>query len=56
MEKAIDIDSQRELLLDDYLFESVEMLSFKLLSPKPAEKVLDFDANWEGRFLPREVQ
>ena len=47
-DQPINIGSRLELLLDDYLVESMKNLSFKLHSPRPAEKVLNFDAPWEG--------
>ena len=46
---AIDIGARRELLLDGALFSTIEDLSFRLHSPVPAEKVLDFDDPWEGQ-------
>ncbi|MBN78644.1 MAG: hypothetical protein CMJ70_00780 [Planctomycetaceae bacterium] len=48
-EPPIQLGSRRELMLDDYLFSSLKNLQFRLHSPRLAEKVLDFDAPWEGR-------
>ncbi len=48
-EAPIELGSRRELMLDGYLFESVRNLEFRQHSPREAEKVLDLDADWEGR-------
>ena len=48
-EMPIHLGSRRELMLDDYLFSSIEHLHFRLHTPRLAEKVLEFDAPWEGR-------
>lgn len=48
-EPPLDIGSRRELLLDGANFSKIENLSFRLHSPVPAEKVLEFDAPWEGQ-------
>ena len=45
----MQLGSRRELMLDDYLFSSLENLQFRLHPPRLAEKVLEFDAPWEGR-------
>ena len=45
----IDLGSRRELMLDGYLFDAIDNLQFRLHPPRLAEKVLDFDAPWEGR-------
>jgi hypothetical protein len=43
------IGSRRELMLDDFLFSSLEgKLSFRMHQPQLAEKVFEFDAPWEG--------
>ena len=44
----IEIGSRRELLLDDYLIESMENLEFRLHSPQSRERVLVFDKPWEN--------
>ncbi|MBM82503.1 MAG: hypothetical protein CMJ78_18220 [Planctomycetaceae bacterium] len=36
-------------MLDNYLFAELKNLSFRQHSPREAEKILDLDANWEGR-------
>ena len=47
-EGPISIGSRLELLLDDYLIESMQRkLSFRMHSPQMAERVLHFDAPWE---------
>ena len=46
----INIGSRLELLLDDYLIESMPGLSFKLHTPRLAERVVDFDSPWEIRY------
>ncbi|MBP90270.1 MAG: hypothetical protein CMJ64_26785 [Planctomycetaceae bacterium] len=48
-EEPIQLGSRRELMLDDFLFSEVDGLEFRQHSPREAEKVLNFDANWEGR-------
>ena len=48
-ERPIDIGSRLELFLDDHLIDSIDNLSFELHSPRPAERVLHFDAPWEGQ-------
>ena len=48
-ESVVEVSDRRELLLDGHLFDRIESLSFRLHSPSPREKVLDFDAPWEGR-------
>jgi hypothetical protein len=46
--QPIDIGSRLELLLDDYLIESLTGLSFQLHPPQPAEVALTFDKPWDG--------
>ena len=46
--EPIDVGSRLELLLDDYLIESMESLQFHLHRPRPAEKVLAFDKPWDN--------
>jgi hypothetical protein len=46
--KPIELASRLELLLDDYLIDSMENLQFQLHSPRPAERVLVFDKPWEN--------
>jgi len=48
VDKPIELGSRRELMLDDYLFKSLSKLSFKMHSPRVAEKAIAFDAPWEG--------
>ena len=40
---------RRELMLDDFLFESVQNLTFRQHTIKDEERVLDLNADWEGR-------
>lgn len=46
---AIVLGNRRELMLDDHLWERITGLQFRQHQPREAEKVLDFDAAWEGR-------
>ncbi len=46
---AIPLGNRRELMLDDHLWERITDLQFRQHQPREAEKVLDFDAAWEGR-------
>lgn len=46
--KPIDVGSRLELLVDDYLIESMENLEFRLHSPKSQERVMVFDKPWEN--------
>jgi hypothetical protein len=48
-QSAINVGMRRELMLDDYLFATVDNLVFRQHTLREKEKVLDFDANWEGR-------
>ncbi len=48
--EPIDVGSRLELMLDDYLVESMESLQFHLHRPRPAEKVLAFDKPWENPY------
>jgi len=45
--EPIEIGSRLELLLDDHLIATMKDLSFRLHSPRPAERVLNFDTPWE---------
>jgi poly(3-hydroxybutyrate) depolymerase len=45
----IQLDSRLELLLDDWLIESMDNLRFELHQPRLAERVLEFDKPWENR-------
>ena len=47
--ETIDLGTRRELMLDDYLFDTIDQLSFRQHAPQERERILDFDANWEGR-------
>jgi len=47
-EAAIPIGSQRELLVDDYLIDSMTGVELRLHHPAPGEPVLTLDAPWEG--------
>ena len=47
-QEPLDIGSRLELFVDDYLIESMEGVEAKLHSPRPAERVLSFDRDWEG--------
>ena len=44
----VNIGSRLELMLDDYLVESMDNLTFLRHSPVPAECVLKFDDPWDG--------
>jgi len=46
---TIHLGTRRELILDDYLFAETRNLEFRQHSPREAETVLHFDADWEGR-------
>ena len=45
---VLKLGSRLELLVDDYLIDSMEGLELKLHSPRSAGKVLEFDRSWEG--------
>ncbi len=47
-ETPINVGSRLELLLDDWLIESMEGLSFVLHTPRLAETVVLFDKPWEN--------
>ena len=47
---AIELGTRRELFVDDFLIEHSENVRLRLHHPRPAERVLDFDAAWEGPF------
>ena len=47
-EEPRDIGSRLELLVDDWLIDSMNDLELKLHSPRPAGKVLILDRPWEG--------
>ena len=47
--EPLHLGSRRELMLDDYLFQTIQDLEFRQHSPRDAEKILDLDADWEGR-------
>lgn len=46
--KPIDIGTRRELLLDDYLLESLDGAELALNRPQPREVAIEHDAPWEG--------
>jgi hypothetical protein len=50
LDSPVNIGSRLELLLDDYLIESMPSLSFKLHTPRLAERVVNFDSPWEIRY------
>ena len=45
---AIPIGSQRELLVDDYLVDTMQGVELRLHQPTPREVVLRYDRPWEG--------
>jgi hypothetical protein len=47
-EKGLDIGSQRELFVDDWLIERVQGVERKMHRPEPREVVIVCDAPWEG--------
>jgi hypothetical protein len=47
-EAPIDLGSRRELLVDDYLLESLDGVTLKLHKPEAREVVLTCDRPWEG--------
>lgn len=49
--KPIDIGSRLELMVDDYLINSMDKVSFQLHHPQRAEKVLVKEHPWEGEGL-----
>ncbi|NWG13966.1 MAG: hypothetical protein HXY20_10575 [Acidobacteria bacterium] len=49
-DKTIQLGNRLELMLDDYLIASMKDLEFVLHSPQPAERVMTFEAPWEGPF------
>ena len=48
--ESLAIGTRLELLLDDYLIESRRNVEFDVHQPRPAEKVMTFEAPWEGPF------
>ena len=48
--ETVTIGSRLELMLDDYLIESSTNLNFDVHQPQPAEKVMTFEAPWEGPY------
>jgi len=46
--EPIDIGSRLELMVDDYLIDTMSGLEFRLHHPTPKEVVLVHDAPWEG--------
>ena len=44
----MDIGSRLELFVDGHLIESLKGTRLKLHPPRPAERVLDFNREWEG--------
>jgi hypothetical protein len=47
-EAAIEIGRERELLVDDYLIDSMSGVELRLHHPVPGEVVFALDAPWEG--------
>jgi hypothetical protein len=47
---AINIGSNRELFVDDYLIDKIDNLIFYLHNPIEKGKVISFDKPWEGSF------
>ena len=47
--EPVDIGSNRELMLDDHLFSSMQRLGFRQHRPVEREMSLDFSEPWEGR-------
>ena len=45
---SLSIGSRLELFVDGHLIESLKGARLKLHSPRPAERVLSFDREWEG--------
>ena len=46
--ESVDIGSRLELFVDGHLIESLKGTRLKLHPPRPAERVLFFDREWEG--------
>ena len=46
--ESVDIGSRLELFVDGHLIESLKGARLKLHAPRPAERVLDFNREWEG--------
>nr|WRX36719.1 hypothetical protein [uncultured bacterium] len=46
----VDIESQRELFVDQYLIASLDGARLVLHRPQAREKVFEFDAPWEGLY------
>jgi len=46
----VDIDSQRELFVDQYLIESLDGARLVLHRPQARERVFEFDKPWEGLY------
>ncbi len=49
-EGVVDMGNRLELLVDDFLIGELQNTSLVMHHPTPAEKVLDFDKDWEGRY------
>ena len=50
VEQPIDSQDRLELLVDHFLIEEMKGVALTLHQPIPAEKVLAFDKDWEGRY------
>ncbi len=51
MPAPLDLDSRRELLVDDFLFDHLENVGLRLHHPVPQEVVLRSERPWEGNML-----
>ena len=50
MAQPIELGAQRQLLVDDYLFDQIKDLKLTMHSPRNEGPVLYFDRPWEGDF------
>ena len=48
--EPINIESTRELFIDDFLIESLENAEIRLSTPRDEGPVHKFDKSWEGPF------
>ena len=48
--EPINIESKRELFIDDFLIESLENAEIRLSTPRDEGLVHKFDKSWEGPF------
>ena len=48
--EPINVESKRELFIDDFLIESLQNAEIRLSTPRDEGPVHKFDKSWEGPF------